>query len=184
MKTNKKTNRSIEYQVEQPRLQHKATAKAYNRQAAIKSKWTAMSAQYQIEGGICANIAIHLVFSKKTKTFSFSDNVTNYDSIETFALYQTISSSLALYRLIALLEAKIDTIEDAYKDIWETTIKHKSGKIIRFGESKGSFSFWLPETSVSELSKTFQKDLIELLNHLVSNELMHSYDGLIAGSVA
>jgi hypothetical protein len=102
-----------------------------------------------------------------------------------YGFYQAIPSALLLYRLGCVFDGEVHFDREGYKCIWEFPLKHKkTGEIVIFGEHKGGSSFWTRFVNVKDVPKEFLKDLKELVEYLVSDEVTHPYDGVLAGSVA
>ena len=135
-------------------------------------------------GNVCSELQVNIK-SKKPKFVGYmSFNHPEYKNYIGF--YQAIPSCLLLYRLACLFEgqAKFGG-QEGYKVTWEFSLKHKpTGEIITFGYWKGGALFWTQHSSYTELDKSLQKDLLDLLSVLLNKNCPHPYDGLVAGSVA
>lgn len=135
--------------------------------------------------GTNGNLASCVAVSKKTGKVKLGDTFSARSDL-TAPLYQAIPSALMLYRLCSTFEGKVESYgSEGYKCVWAFAVKHKeTGEIIYFGEHKGATSFWTKYYSAKDLDSAFKKDLVELLNYLLSPNCAHPYDGLVAGSVA
>lgn len=150
----------------------------YELRDKIAAKWDNFSGF--VEG--CGNCCHEFYFDSNKQTFAF---ITDYPNDATLIpLYRIISPALLLYRLMATFFCS-PKCEDGYKMIWHYNLKHKeTGKAVSFSEWKGAAGFWVTDHTSTKLSNEFKKDLIELVNYLISNECAHPYDNLVAGSVA
>ena len=120
------------------------------------------------------------------------------------SLSQTISSSLALYRLLAIFGPQ-NLSSDGYKSVWKITLKHKdTGNILTLYDFKGAFLFgsefslFFGDISllknnnspfgnmkvIQDIPESFKNDILKLLNLICSDESPHPYDGCVAGSIA
>jgi hypothetical protein len=143
---------------------------AYEIQSKISNKWTPVP-RGTID--LCGNVR-----PSYNKVFSFiGDN---------YSMFEVIPSSLLLYKLLCLYKAKVHSEgPEGYKTVWSICLQHKKTKeILMFSEWKGAAGIWTRFYTQEELPQAYKEDLIELLNHLVSDNCLHPYDGLVAGSVA
>lgn len=102
-----------------------------------------------------------------------------------YGFYQAIPSALLLYKLGCVFDGEVHFDREGYKCIWEFPLRHKKTKeIVVFGEHKAGSTFWTKYVDVGSIPEEFLEDLKELLEYLVSDEVSHPYDGVVAGSVA
>jgi hypothetical protein len=76
---------------------------------------------------------------------------------------------------------------DEYKQIWTCWIKNKeSNDTILLLEWKGTSYIGIENQfmNIDELPKNFSNDILELLNYLLSDQCVHPYDNLVAGTHA
>jgi hypothetical protein len=156
----------------------------YTKGESINKKWKAISSK-DVEA-TCGNIGSQIHVSVKTKKISFSKEY--HTPKEGFvSLFTAISSALAMYRVVCLINNPIVECEGAagYKMPWNISLKHEeTGHILMFGEWKGGFGIWTSFYKVEELPASYKKDLTEILNLLFSDASPHPYDNVTAGSVA
>ena len=151
----------------------------YELRDKIAAKWG--NFDKRLEG--CGNCNHEFYFDTAKQTFLFSSDWLHSDE-RYLSIYRIISPSLLLYRLIATFFGN-PVCQDGYKSIWEYNLVHKAtGKGLSFSEWKGAAGFWVPEGNSKQLNAEFKKDLIELMNYLISQKCAHPYDNLVAGSVA
>lgn len=151
----------------------------YELRDAIASKWQPIE---NVKNSFCGNICAQAYFDTTDFKFKFGDY--DYKNKNQALVSRTISSHLALYRLICtFFTAPI--MEDNYKTVWQYPLQHKqSSEIVLFSEYKGAFYFAMDKTKIDELPYRIGSDLLELLNYLASEQCAHPYDELTAGSVA
>jgi hypothetical protein len=100
------------------------------------------------------------------------------------SIYETISSPLVLYRLLAIF-GPMNICSDGYKSVWNFTFMHEETKsILTLYDYKGAFSFGSEFSNISQVPDSFKKDLLKLFNLICSNQSPHPYDRCVAGSVA
>jgi hypothetical protein len=100
-------------------------------------------------------------------------------SIRQHGFYKHISSALLLYRLNIFAEGLEEVESDSYKSSWDVTFHHRDGaSIIRMWDSKGR-----AKAAFSGF-KEAEGDALELINFVTRFEFPHTYDGVIAGTVA
>lgn len=151
----------------------------YELRDKISTKWENYSGD--VEG--CGNVNYQFYFDMSKQSFIFSSE-SLYDNAGFISMYRIMSPALLLYRLIATFFGT-PKCADNYKMIWHYNLTHKlTGKVISFSEWKGAIGFWIPDYDHAKLNMKFKKDLIELMNYIISEECVHPYDNLVAGSVA
>lgn len=156
---------------------------AYTKAKKITDKWEPIPKAVDT----CGNV--RPLFNTETKRFGFSGNEFGSTGSKYVGMYRVISSALLFYRLFLLWAFQWNVCDNEgknrYKCIWWLTIKHKeTGDILQFGEWKGAAGIWTVHHSPKELNPTYKKDLLELMNFIVSDKVPHPYDGCVAGSVA
>lgn len=139
-------------------------------------------------GGLNGNVGSSLLVSRKTLKVTVGADFGTRDNEETHAgLYQTISSALALYRIICMFQEPKIQMQGAggYKCPWFAYFKHKkTGVYIALGEWKGAFGLWTPFMGTKEFNGEIKKDVVKLLELLISDRAPHPYDNITAGTVA
>lgn len=151
----------------------------YNKKDKICSKWEYDETDYFDLNG---NLAYELTFDSRNMKVIETPTVRDY----TIPFYKAISAPLAMYRLICMFERMpTDRNNDWYKVVWNFPLKHKkTGERLYFGEWKGAFGFHSKYTSLNKVPASYLADLKEIVEFLVSDEVPHPYDSLVAGSVA
>jgi len=147
------------------------------------------SKEVHANGGVNGNVGGSVIVNRKTLKVTISDDfMARTDKQKTHAgLYQTISSALALYRIICMFKKPKIELQGAegYKCPWFAYFQHKStGAYIALGEWKGAFGIWTAFNDAKELQGELREDVISLLNLLISDRAPHPYDELTAGGVA
>jgi len=168
------------YIVEPRYIQERNKDSIYTKASRITDKWEPSNQDEGINGNV------RPIYTVATGKFSFKDQDSPFHDDKTRGMYEVIPSSLLLYRLLCLYKAEVITEgPDGYKCIWWITLKHKAtGDKLTLGEWKGAAGIWTSYYSLKELPSSFKKDILSLLNLLVSETCPHPYDGLVAGSVA
>ena len=156
---------------------------AYAKAKKITDKWEPIQRNLET----CGNV--RPTFNTKTNRFGFSHELSFKEDSQYVGMYNVISSALLFYRLFCLWAFTWNVCDgegaQRYKCIWWLTLRHKdTGEILQFGEWKGAAGIWTRFHRHQELPATYKKDLLELMNFIVSNKVPHPYDGCVAGSVA
>ncbi|KAJ5714080.1 uncharacterized protein N7483_011261 [Penicillium malachiteum] len=100
-------------------------------------------------------------------------------ALSQYGLCKHISSSLLWYRLNIFTKSPITTDTDNYKQAWDMQFHHLDGaSTLRVWNSKGA-----PRAVFDGLEKS-QIDAQKFLNFLTMFKFPHTYDGVIAGTVA
>ena len=90
-----------------------------------------------------------------------------------------ISSQLLYYRLTIVFGMAPMGDLDGYKVAWEVRLKHNDGgSVLSFMDYKGS------STVSFEGTTDASEDALRLLNYLISSDCLHTYDGIVAGTIA
>jgi hypothetical protein len=90
-----------------------------------------------------------------------------------------VSSQLLLYRLTVMFGMPPPKKGDRYKSCWEVHLRHCDGaSVLRFRDYKGGPSLGFNGTAEASA------DALKLLNFLVGESCRHTYDGIVAGTVA
>jgi hypothetical protein len=160
--------------------------------------------EFDFDSPTCGNIGSYFVYDtnekkiimNKERIFPLEDNQ--------MSLSRTISSSFALYRLLAIL-GPLKLTSDGYKSIWYIRLKHKeTDNIFTLYDYKGAFSigsefveffgdpslindkksFFGKMKTIQSIPESFKNDILRLLNLICSDESPHPYDGCVAGSIA
>ena len=157
----------------------------------VAAEWEAFTTG-ENDVGFCSNFSSDLAFSKKTGKVLHSPNKPYYKRGEGFtALYDVMPSAMWLYRLACISKPCVSFDgPEGYKLVWSAAYRHKeTGVEILFYEWKGGFTFGArlsdaKEWDTREINKEQVKAILKFLNVLVSPNLTHPYDGVVAGSVA
>jgi len=146
-------------------------------------------------GGTNGNLHPHFIVDKTTKKVVIvkdwmrdkrARSVYNEGS-KSVSLSSAISSALAMYRLVCMLNKPHVIAEGAmgYKVPWEIYLKHKkTGEVVCFSEWKGAFGFRTKAMDVESAPKEFVNDIKFVLELMFSNNSPHPYDETVAGSCA
>jgi hypothetical protein len=153
-------------------------------QNIIKDKWVCAKTELNAH----SNIEMSLRYEPKSNEFYFIDNHydTRYDSP---TIASTISSAFMLYKLLCLefypVYPHILPEDKPYKELWLVGLKHKkSDNILTIGDYKAAVSIGMNFSEPDQLPNDFKRDFLELLNFLISDDVVHPYDYTVAGSVA
>jgi len=161
----------------------------YKKGEIINKKWKAISKKnsYKINpNGTCGNIGHYILVSDKTRKVSITKSFVSPKAGQSY-LFRAISSALAMYRVVCMINNPIVESEGAagYKMPWSISLKHEeTGNILMFGEWKGGFGIWTSFNKTEDLPESYKKDMIEILNLMFSKNSPHPYDRVTAGSVA
>lgn len=165
-----------------PLVLKRLSSKDYNNQRKITSKWLPISSKVPNE--LYGNICMDIKFNPKTLKAKI---LKSRKLVDLPSFWECISSSLLMYRLACIFQDLDFELNgpNGYKVVWNTSLRHvETGEILSFGEWKGGVSIWSKFHGIGEAPESYQKDLLELLTFLVSNKVVHPYDGVVAGSVA
>jgi hypothetical protein len=115
--------------------------------------------------------------------FVLSDPSTRYSRFSPGSgrrdIWNRISSQLLFYRLTTTFGMPPPAETDGYKVCWEINLRHRDGSsTLEFYDYKGAAS-----ASFSG-SDDASEDALKLVNFLVGMECFHTYDGIVAGTVA
>lgn len=170
-----KENYLIQPQYEMPRAQNDDIQKA------ILSKWIRLEKAPNLHG----NINMILRYDTEKETFLFLDEKAKWFKEEYMFFGQVISSALLMYRLYCMGFKPSNNEEEPYKTVWCVGLEHKSShNVIMIGEYKAGAHLAALFSEKDQMPTEFHDDLIELLNFLISDNVIHPYDYTIAGSVA
>jgi hypothetical protein len=152
-------------------------------QDAIYEKWQLIDYQ-----NIHANIAQHLWYNTDNQEFVLVEDI--YPRTGNYLMSNNvISSAFLLYRLMSMKFyprfPQNGEEDECYKSIWGVSLKHKtSGQILNFNDYKAGWHLGMIYSRPSEMPSDFKEDVLQLLNFLISNQIVHPYDLTISGSVA
>ncbi len=150
------------------------------RQDFIKSKWKRL----RPEANAHSNVANFLRFDEKARRFFFIDGFRDprYDA---HTLGSVISSAFLLYKLWCMEFYPKYPRGSAYKVLWMVSLRHQpTGTALVIEDYKAGVSIGMNFTQPDQLPTEFRNDLLELLDFLMSEEVVHPYDLTVAGSVA
>jgi hypothetical protein len=148
-------------------------------QTHLSLKWQFVSPLPPLNG----NLLIHLQYSLSKKAFEWVEHPT-LDLNAPFTV-EVISASLLLYRLMCVFYEPPLVPKRAYKTLWEYPLLHvATGHVLGLMDYKAGISMVTAFDDLSEMPDDFAKDALELLNFLVSEQVAHPYDGVLAGSIA
>ena len=103
----------------------------------------------------------------------------SYSSTWCDGFWHQISSQLLLYRLTVVFGMPPPKETDGYKSCWEIDLKHRDGaSVLSFEDYKGGASTSFRGTSDASC------DALKFINFLIGMNCQHSYDGVLAGTVA
>ena len=149
---------------------------------------------YKKAGGTNGNMHSSFIVEKSTKKVVIVEDWQDerrrniyYKDSKFVSLSSAISSSLAMYRLVCMLNNPHVIAEGAmgYKVPWEIYLKHKkTGEVVCFSEWKGAFGFRTKAMDVKSAPKEFVNDIKFVLELMFSNNSPHPYDETVAGSCA
>lgn len=155
-------------------------------QNAIVAKWRCSETRFSLHG----NINQSLRFDTTTNEFLLfeggfgSRDLRRFDDNIVFS-FQVISSALMLYRCVSLGFMPHFDAEHQYKTIWASSLIHvATGEKLVIQDFKAGFDINTHYTDADDMPAAFRADTLKLLNHLVSDQITHPYDGTIAGAIA
>ena len=98
-------------------------------------------------------------------------------------LVWAVSSPMLLYRLRCLFPSCEVEEAEAYKAVWDVSLRHKRTNCrADFGEHKGA-TFANADPAIEKDGAATQ-DLLDLIEMVCSDRCPHPYDGTVAGCVA
>jgi hypothetical protein len=162
--------------VVQNKLIVRKRAKNYDQQDSIKTKWEYVDAP-ENEIGIMYALTVTWDSEKRWEWGKLPN-----DKSTSKHIFDVIPSSEMLYK-IACIFGRVSFYENPYKFLWYSRLHHKeSQEILYIGDTKGGVAIGC---SKYYKDKNFPRsDIEELLSFLCSYNVLHPYDGVIAGSVA
>jgi hypothetical protein len=90
-----------------------------------------------------------------------------------------VSSQLLLYRLTVTFGMPPPKKGDGYKSCWEVDLRHCDGaSVLSFWDYKGAASVGFEGTTEASA------DALKLVNFLIGESCRHTYDGIVAGTIA
>ena len=129
-----------------------------------------------------ADIGYNPVSGKATRFVGW-DLWSMHDHPTYVLIYGATSSPMLLYRLRCLFPSCEVEEAEAYKAVWDVSLRHKRTNCrADFGEHKGA-AFAHADPSM-EKDEAAAQDLLDLIELLCSDRCPHPYDGLVAGCVA
>ena len=152
-------------------------------QDAIYEKWQLINHQ-----NIHANISQYLWYNIDNQEFAFSEDI--FPRIGNHLISNNvISSAFLLYRLMSMKFPprfpQNGEEDEFYKSIWAVSLKHKqSGQILNFNDYKAGWHLGMIYSDPKDIPTDFREDVLQLLNFLISNQVVHPYDLTVSGSVA
>lgn len=179
------------YIVDPPCFQHRVGQEVCDLRQTVVAKWTPCprpGAKNLPEAG---SDELCLGWEIASGRFVLEPGSKAWDTHAYLRPYQVMSSAMLLYRLSCLFPGDLNATKhtDGYKGVWAVRLTHEASLFrIELGEHKGAATIWpsmhpgVPgDASVTE---EFRQDFLELLNLLFSQDMPHTYDGVVAGSVA
>jgi hypothetical protein len=160
--------------------------------------------EFELKFPTCGNIESYFAYDTNEKKIIMNKKRIYPFPENQISLHKTISSSFALYRLLAIF-GPLKLSSDGYKSVWNIALKHKETEnILTLYDYKGAFSIGsefsegfgdLPFNNdkdsffgnikiIQNIPEPFKNDIIRLLNLICSDESPHPYDGCVAGSIA
>ena len=152
-------------------------------QDQVVAKWEVQKRATNMHG----NINMILRFDKRINRFLFLDDWPKSIKERAYHLsfYEVISSAFLLYRLICIGFYPQPFDKDGYKTLWTVGLKHReTGHNVSLSDYKAGSNLASFVSEKTDMPPVFERDLLELLDFLVSNQLVHPYDLTVAGSVA
>jgi hypothetical protein len=151
-----------------------------DKQLSIVNEWT----QYPGFLGLANNLNYFLSYSLGEKCFFFIEE-DQFKESGMYSMEETISSPLALYRLLAMGFNLTPMEETPYKILWSVTLTHKETReLFQIRDYKGGVEIASTATSPDRLSPQVKQSILNFLNFLISDQVAHPYDLTKAGSVA
>ena len=121
------------------------------------------------------DLAVEDPTSDQSRLVLKKDRKLNFDASFT----RTISSQLLYYRITAVFGMMPQSVSDEYKCCWTTDLWWEGGKgRLGLDEHKGAAGAFFHGTEEGSV------EALKLLNFLVGDKIPHSYDGILAGTIA
>ena len=140
----------------------------------ITSWWSAWDLRVE---DLTSNRSRLVLRNRKSKTSSDAFRLLQSEDSARFT--DSISSQLLYYRLTAVFGMMPHSVSDEYKCCWTTDLFCEGGKgRLCLNEHKGAAEVHFYGTEDGSI------EALQLLNFLVGNKVPHSYDGILAGTVA
>jgi hypothetical protein len=114
-------------------------------------------------------------------SFHHSDDLTLHSSLQKLnnGFLKRVSSQLLLYRLTVTFGMPPPKELDGYKSCWEVDLQHCDGaSVLSFWDYKGAASVGFDGTTEASA------DALKLLNFLIGEGCRHTYDRIVAGTIA
>lgn len=148
----------------------------------IRNKWKGIiNDNINVNMNLCNNFILSdninegIIIEKKVDLIKYEKSFIN-----------CISSPMLLYRCCCIFPNNVN-INNEYKQIWTCFIKNKeSNNIILLSEIKGTPYIGIENNfeNINEIPNQFLNDILELLNYLLSDQCVHPYDNIVAGTHA
>ena len=152
-------------------------------QDLVREKWNFAPDAPAMHNNLATN---SLRFNTDTYTFELS-KVPDWLYKPLEAMSVAISSPLLLYRLMCVFGNApiVVPAKTIYKTLWSFPLRHRStGQYVTLLDYKGGATLNSFYSQKEELPEVFAGDLLELLQFLISDQVAHPYDNVLAGAVA
>lgn len=102
-----------------------------------------------------------------------------------YGLSRVISSSLGMYRTLCLFPKAVVTMDPrSTEHPFNIYLRHiTTGHTIAIGDWRGGFRFLTAQKNPKKVPKTFMRDILRLMDTLLSDRCPHPQKGLVAGLV-
>ena len=154
---------------------------SYARQKAVASKWKWLKKPVSHH----SNINMYLRYDLADELFYFKAELREESPRVNDLLCNVISSALMMYRCGAMGFAPHFNNTDSYKTLCSVSLKHKeTGEHLVIQDYKAGIDLSTVFHNTEDMPVSYREDVLELLNFLVSGDVLHPYDLTVAGSVA
>ena len=164
----------------------KGDPKAAERMRMLFEPISATQSRKAAKEGLSTHVFHHTCYSMATKRTRIVAQGHPWPSkVGAQHLTRVISSSLAMYRTLCLFPKAAVTHHNNNDQPFSIYLRHiTTGHTIALGDMQGGFRFFTAQTTLKKVPKTFLRDIIRLMDVLVSDRCPHPQSGLVAGLVA